>query len=150
GALSVFAIYSFALRWGFINFFFASGLMILAVASLERELKSSSWTFAVHQTALLVIVYLSSLFGALLYFVYAAARLLPIAAVHAPRRDWSGFAWLAMAHGTAPAAVLALFVFGTVAPPWRQQGTVWDWFSKLEAVATVFSFRAEPFELTLA
>jgi hypothetical protein len=45
---------------------------------------------------------------------------------------------------------MALFAFGKAAPPWPQQGTVWDWFAKLEAVAMLFSFRAEPFELTLA
>ena len=104
----------------------------------------------VHQTALLVIIYLSSLFAALLYFVYAAARLLPIAAGHVMRRDWSGFTRLAMAHGAGAAAVMVLFAFGKVTPPWPQQGTVWDWFAKLEAVAMLFSFRAEPFELTLA
>src|SRR5262245_56791975 len=102
GALSVFAIYTFALRWGFINFFFASGLMILAVANLERELKSGSRAFVVHQTALLAFVYLSSLFAALLYCVYAAARLLPIAAGHAMRRDGAGFCKLAVAHGAGP------------------------------------------------
>jgi hypothetical protein len=150
GALSVFAIYSFALRWGFINYFFASGLMILAVASLERQLKSGSRTFVVHQTALLAVIYLSSLFAALLYLVYAGVRLLPIVAGHALRRDWSGFARLATVHGAGPATVMALFVFGTAAPPWPQQGTVWEWFAKLEAVAMLFSFRAEPFELTLA
>ena len=150
GALSIFAIYTFALRWGFINFFFASGLMIFAVANLERQLKSPSRVFAIHQTALLAIIYLSSLFPALLYVVYAGVRLLPIAAGHALRRDWAAFARLAMAHGASFAALMALFAFGTVAPPWPQQGTVWDWLSKLEAVAMLFSFRAEPFELTLA
>jgi hypothetical protein len=162
GALSVFAIYSFALRWGFINYFFASGLMILAVANLERHLQSASSlqaassmqsasrSFVVHQTALLAIVYLSSLFAALLYFVYAGIRLLPVAVTHAMRRDFVGLARLAAVHGAGFAVVLALFAFGTAAPPWPQQGTVWEWFSKLEAIATLFSFRAEPFELTLA
>jgi hypothetical protein len=150
GALSVFAIYSFALRWGFINYFFASGLMILAVANLERHLQPPSRTFVVYQTALLAIIYLSSLFAALLYFVYAGIRLLPIAVTRAMRRDFAGLARLAVVHGAGFLVVLALFAFGTVAPPWRQQGTVWEWFSKLEAIAALFSFRAEPFELTLA
>jgi hypothetical protein len=62
GALSVFAIYSLALRWGLINFVFASGLMIWAVAHLEKELRSGSPDYPARQAALLAMVYLSNIF----------------------------------------------------------------------------------------
>jgi hypothetical protein len=145
--LSVFAIYSLALRWGLINFVFASGLMIWAVARLEKELRSTRRAIrssgGVARDGLSV-----QHIPAFLYIVYATVRLLPLAAGQGRPGAWGGFIRLAVAHGAGPAAIAVLSYWER---PRRLGKTVRVGSGrKFEAVATLLRVQEEPFELTLA
>ena len=146
GALSVFLAYGLALRWGFLNFVFAWGLLVWAVAHLEYRLKTpDSRFFAVGQSVLLAAIYCSSLLPAFLYVVYAGVRLVPDAWRAVRARDWPVLLRLAIEHGTGAAVLGVLFMASRTTPPWGG-GNAWLWSRKEEAITSLLWFQAETFE----
>ena len=146
GAFSVFAIYGLALRWGFINYVFASGLMIFAIARFERQFDRLTPTFAIVQAGLLTFTFLSSIFPVVLYFVYAGTRLLPSIIHHIRHFEIDKLSRILGMHGFGALIVLLLFLLGQTAPPW-QQDTNWLLDSKVEAILALFRYYNEPIEL---
>jgi hypothetical protein len=146
GALGVFLAYGLALRWGFLNFVFASALLVWAIAHLEYRLKTpDARSFAIGQSILLAAIYCSSLLPAFLYVVYAGVRLLPEAWRAARTRAWPALWRLAIEHGTGVTLLGVLFMASRTTPPWGG-GSEWLWSRKEEAVASLAWFEAEPFE----
>ena len=149
GAFSIFAIYSLALRWGFMNYVFASGLMIFAIARLEAYCQRTASHFAYTQAALLALTFLSSIFPVILYFLYAATRLAPSVLTYAARREIPKCIHLVGTHSVGAVVVLLLLFFGQTAPPW-QQDTNWLLESKLEGILALFRYYDEPIEISVA
>jgi hypothetical protein len=146
GALSVFLAYGLALRWGFLNFVFASALLVWAIAHLERRLKTpDARYFALGQTILLSAIYCSSLLPAFLYVVYVSVRLIPDAWRAARTRAWPVLLRLAVDHGTGIAVLGVLFLASRTTPPWGG-GSEWLWSRKQDGLASLLWFQAEPFE----
>lgn len=145
-ALSVFLAYGLALRWGFLNFVFASALLVWAIAHLEYRLKTpGARFFALGQSLLLAAIYCSSLMPAFLYVVYAGVRLMPDAWRACRSRAWPALARLAIDHGPGIAVLGILFLSSRTTPPWGG-GSEWLWSRKEEALASLLWFQADPFE----
>lgn len=148
GALTVFVIYGLAFRWGFINYVFASGLMIWAVARLEFRLSRGGRAFIVTQTALLLVIYFSSLFPVVLYFGYACVRVAPRLLSALRSREWANAAIICIEHGVTLIPIGAAAVLGTAGAPWGNKSE-WIWSSKVDAIEGLFWFQAELLEQLL-
>jgi putative flippase GtrA len=146
GAFSIFVIYGLPLRWGFINYFFASGLMIWSIGLLELQIRQQSRWFPIGQAALIAGMYLSSIFSVMLYFIYAGIRLLVHALPLIRSWRWRSLASLLGEHVPGFLLVIVFLSLGDLAPPWEQD-TNWILESKIDAIVSLVRFYDEPFEL---